>query len=381
MAGLRLNLDPTGVVTGGKQAESALDKVQREAVQTEQALTRAGSKGGAAVSNLGNVASQSAGFMGRYGSRVQQAGYQVGDFAVQVGSGGSALVAFSQQGSQLLGMMGPWGAVFGAALAVTLPLGAAVFGASENAKSLSDQMAIASEKLADFDDAVKNANLSTEDLRAKFGLLSSEVSVAFDAIAGEKAASAQRAIDAVGASLAAMFGTGGAGDVRSEMAGFFDLNIMMAFTAEGRAAVGNARQLTAEFYNQQQALAASDGDLKSQLSILTEMLGTVSDLANAQDSVSESEQEVIDAISQAIGLTAEQVALTEELQGGFIDVAAAADAAAAAAAGIGSAASGAIGAVQGLGAAMWSAAQARVAAVKAVESMQVGGVGSGGGAA
>lgn len=47
----------------------------------------------------------------------QQAGYQVGDFIVQVQSGQSALVAFGQQGSQLAGIFGPAGAVVGALIA------------------------------------------------------------------------------------------------------------------------------------------------------------------------------------------------------------------------------------------------------------------------
>ena len=49
---------------------------------------------------------------------LQQVGYQAGDFAVQVQGGTNALVALGQQGSQLLGILGPFGAVAGAALAI-----------------------------------------------------------------------------------------------------------------------------------------------------------------------------------------------------------------------------------------------------------------------
>ncbi|MEC5372514.1 tail protein (tape measure) [Pseudocitrobacter sp. MW920760] len=52
-------------------------------------------------------------------STMQQAGYQVQDFIVQVQGGQSALVAFSQQGSQLAGAFGPGGAVLGAVLALS----------------------------------------------------------------------------------------------------------------------------------------------------------------------------------------------------------------------------------------------------------------------
>ena len=49
---------------------------------------------------------------------VQQAGFQVGDFATQVASGQSALVAFTQQFSQLAGFLGPAGPVIGAVVAI-----------------------------------------------------------------------------------------------------------------------------------------------------------------------------------------------------------------------------------------------------------------------
>lgn len=49
---------------------------------------------------------------------LQQAGYQIQDFIVQVSAGQSALVAFGQQGSQLAGIIpGHWGAITGAILA------------------------------------------------------------------------------------------------------------------------------------------------------------------------------------------------------------------------------------------------------------------------
>ncbi|MDM2998447.1 MULTISPECIES: phage tail length tape measure family protein [unclassified Citrobacter] len=52
-------------------------------------------------------------------STMQQAGYQVQDFIVQVQGGQSALVAFSQQGSQLAGAFGPGGAVLGSVIALS----------------------------------------------------------------------------------------------------------------------------------------------------------------------------------------------------------------------------------------------------------------------
>lgn len=55
----------------------------------------------------------------RFGAYAQQAGYQVGDFAVQLQSGTNWAVSLGQQGSQLLGIFGPAGAIAGAALAIS----------------------------------------------------------------------------------------------------------------------------------------------------------------------------------------------------------------------------------------------------------------------
>ena len=56
---------------------------------------------------------------GRMSQVMGQAGFQIQDFAVQVASGQSAMVAFVQQGSQLAGAFGPTGIWVGVALAIT----------------------------------------------------------------------------------------------------------------------------------------------------------------------------------------------------------------------------------------------------------------------
>jgi hypothetical protein len=67
-------------------------------------------------------------------SGLQQTGYQVGDFAVQVGGGTSALQAFGQQGSQLFGIFGAGGAIFGAVIAVVAAVGNAFLKGAEKAQ-------------------------------------------------------------------------------------------------------------------------------------------------------------------------------------------------------------------------------------------------------
>jgi uncharacterized phage infection (PIP) family protein YhgE len=60
------------------------------------------------------------------------------DFAVPVAGGQNALVAFSQQGSQMLGVFGPTGAIAGAALAVGV-LAVQMVGLSANSKKAADE--------------------------------------------------------------------------------------------------------------------------------------------------------------------------------------------------------------------------------------------------
>lgn len=78
--------------------------------------------------------------LGRMGGAAQQAGYQIGDFAVQVAAGTNPLIAFTQQGSQLVSMLGTWGAVAGAALAIAGGLAVAFWDVGDGAESAEDRI-------------------------------------------------------------------------------------------------------------------------------------------------------------------------------------------------------------------------------------------------
>ncbi len=99
------------------------------------------------------VMSQAKNRMNGNNMAIQQLGYQFGDFAVQVQSGTSAFVAFSQQGAQLAGILpmiaSPLGLSMGAAvglsagLGILIPVigvvGRALFEMGGNAKSASEK--------------------------------------------------------------------------------------------------------------------------------------------------------------------------------------------------------------------------------------------------
>lgn len=74
----------------------------------------------------------------RLGPAIQNAAFQIGDFAVQVGGGTSALRAGAQQIPQFLGAFGVWGAVIGAAFAVLAPLVTKLFEEADAASAAED---------------------------------------------------------------------------------------------------------------------------------------------------------------------------------------------------------------------------------------------------
>ena len=114
-------------------------------------------------------ATQAAGFSGkrvnRLGMQMQQAGYQVGDFAVQLQGGTNMMVALGQQGSQLLGIFGPAGAIAGAALAIGTAFIAPLMRASKEADELAKSVKSAIEEV---DDALRASMLGASEGEMKF---------------------------------------------------------------------------------------------------------------------------------------------------------------------------------------------------------------------
>lgn len=84
---------------------------------------------------------------GEWKSSMQQAGYQVQDFIVQVQGGQSALVAFAQQGSQLAGAFGPGGAVVGAFIALSSVIAGVLITSLNGGKTAMDALKDAAEAM------------------------------------------------------------------------------------------------------------------------------------------------------------------------------------------------------------------------------------------
>lgn len=107
-----------------QEAEAGLERVQREMVDTGRAADRAASRTQQMSRAFQGVERRSAGMQ----RGIQNAAFQVGDFAVQVGAGQRASIALAQQLPQLLGGFGALGAVAGALVAIVVPLTSAMSG-------------------------------------------------------------------------------------------------------------------------------------------------------------------------------------------------------------------------------------------------------------
>jgi flagellar hook-basal body complex protein FliE len=134
-------------INTAKSAVMSYGRAAAEAAREQQALlaaTQASTKGFA-----------------RSGVVMQQTGYQVGDFLVQVQSGTNAFVAFGQQATQLAGLltmsMNPSLIALGAGLSIAIPLMTAIAAAfmrtSSAGKSFADRLSEASRSVEELKEA------------------------------------------------------------------------------------------------------------------------------------------------------------------------------------------------------------------------------------
>ncbi|ELY4027128.1 phage tail length tape measure family protein [Cronobacter malonaticus] len=102
------------LLQGGRQASRTLRDLESSVNENINSFKKLDTQ----LSSTAKAVNEASNSSGKFRSTFQQAGYQIQDFIVQVQGGQSALVAFSQQGSQLAGAFGPGGAVVGAFIAL-----------------------------------------------------------------------------------------------------------------------------------------------------------------------------------------------------------------------------------------------------------------------
>ncbi|WP_162931788.1 hypothetical protein [Sulfitobacter sp. D7] len=174
---LRAKYDP--LFAASKRYETELEELNRAqkvgALNTQQydaALEQLNAEymratGGA--QRLAGANARAAGATRGMGGGIQNAAYQIGDFAVQVGAGTSASIALGQQLPQLLGGMGVLGAVLGAVVAVAIPLASSFLKSGDAAGDLEDAVSDLKSAVSDYNSAVERANSPTEELAEKYG--------------------------------------------------------------------------------------------------------------------------------------------------------------------------------------------------------------------
>ncbi len=185
---IEIEAETAKLLTGQQQANRALDSIGDHAQKTANQLNKLDTQ----------VSATAKGVSSGFRASVQQAGYQLQDFIVQVQGGQSALVAFSQQGSQFAGAFGPGGAVVGAVIALGSVLAGVLMPSLTNstdkmkaletaADSLNKIVVINSQGVAALSNdyarlAATNAALATQLRDAAIAKYASEVANARDAI-------------------------------------------------------------------------------------------------------------------------------------------------------------------------------------------------------
>ncbi|HHG1824060.1 TPA: hypothetical protein ACPURI_001840 [Klebsiella pneumoniae] len=152
-----IEADVAKLLTGQRQANQALDSIGDQAQKTATQLNKLDTQ----------VSATAKGVSGSLRTGFQQAGYQIQDFIVQVQGGQSALVALSQQGSQLLGVFGAGGAVAGALLTIGTVIVGSLIASMDNATVSTKALEDAQKRLSDIFQVSANGVVVLSDKFAK----------------------------------------------------------------------------------------------------------------------------------------------------------------------------------------------------------------------
>lgn len=173
--------------------------------QYQATITRLGGVD-AALGQHSAAMGRAAGSSNKMGFAVQNAGYQIGDFAVQVASGQGVLRPFIQQGTQLVSMFGPWGAVIGAAGAVVGALATSLMGSSKAADQNKIALDLLDASTKALDETTTSANESARQA-AFFKLRDAEAAdaLARSELSAAKAILARKESDLAGTNIGGAF--------------------------------------------------------------------------------------------------------------------------------------------------------------------------------
>jgi len=114
---------------------------------------------------------------------IQQAGYQIGDYAVQVANGTSKMQAFGQQAGQFFQIFGPFGAVLGAAISVFSAFALANQRATGAAKDSKDAIEQLKSAVDAYSTAANRSSKSVDEMTQSFGAFGARIKADLEALA------------------------------------------------------------------------------------------------------------------------------------------------------------------------------------------------------
>ncbi|MFP5480255.1 MAG: hypothetical protein ACLGIE_11290 [Alphaproteobacteria bacterium] len=140
------------------------------------------------------------------GSGLQNVGFQVQDFAVQVAGGTDASRALAQQLPQLLSGFGLLGVLMGTAAAVAVPLFAAFGMGVDKAEQLNTSVTALTAAMREYETAAKAAAADPADLFGDFGAGAAQAKEVLEIQRQIAAARAQNALAQASGALTSLFG-------------------------------------------------------------------------------------------------------------------------------------------------------------------------------
>lgn len=272
----------------------------------------------------GHINQQSQG-MNRLNVVTQQAGYQIGDFFVQVQSGTNALVAFGQQATQVIGTLAmlatstraiAFFSVLGPVLAIATAIGAYFMRASGATKTLKDHLSELQEVSSNLKENFRT--LFDKDLKLTFGSMTDSVRALTEAMLKLNSAAQINRLEELSKSL---------GD--SAKPGFFSKTATITgqelLSVFGFGDVGKAVEdlneeafqklglsmARSQFFKYQEELTklAKAGDRQGVVDLITEMTNDATDFGSTADKVTLKGAEMLQQMADAAMLLAESEAL------------------------------------------------------------------------
>ena len=168
------NIDPIKVqIVAVDQASRPIQQVQNRVKSFDRQVKRTSVQ----MNNFGGSVTGAQKSLRKFAlGGLQQAGYQVGDYAVQVANGTSKIQAFGQQAGQFFQIFGPFGAVLGAAISVFSAFKMAAdraAGATNNVETAVTQLSAAYDTLdsIDFDGIGSEMSSSLDPVLGKYSSL------------------------------------------------------------------------------------------------------------------------------------------------------------------------------------------------------------------